>query len=60
MQHGVDRSVIAMWLGHGSMDTTQMYLHANIELKERALATDLRVEGNLPSGLHIGQGLGNR
>ena len=38
LQHGVDRSVIALWLGHESMDTTQMYLHANIELKERALA----------------------
>jgi integrase/recombinase XerD len=38
LQHGVDRSVIAMWLGHESMDTTQMYLHANIELKEKALA----------------------
>jgi len=38
VQNGVDRSVIAMWLGHESMDTTQMYLHANIELKEKALA----------------------
>jgi hypothetical protein len=37
LQHGVDRSVIAMWLGHESMDTTQMYLHANIELKEKAM-----------------------
>jgi len=27
-----------MWLGHEFMDTTQMYLHANIELKEKALA----------------------
>jgi len=38
LQHGVDRSVIAMWLGHETMHTTQMYLHANIELKEKALA----------------------
>ncbi len=38
LQHGVDRSVIAMWLGHESMDTTQIYLHSNIELKEKALA----------------------
>lgn len=38
MMHGVDRSVIALWLGHESRDTTQMYLHANLELKEKALA----------------------
>lgn len=38
LQHGVDRSVIALWLGHESMETTQVYLHANLELKERALA----------------------
>jgi site-specific recombinase XerD len=38
LQHGVDRSVIALWLGHESMDTTQIYLHANLELKEKALA----------------------
>lgn len=36
--HGVDRSVIALWLGHESMETTQIYLHSNIELKEQALA----------------------
>jgi site-specific recombinase XerD len=38
LQHGVDRSVIALWLGHESMETTQVYLHANLELKEQALA----------------------
>ena len=38
LQHGVDRSVIALWLGHESIETTQMYLHANLELKEAALA----------------------
>jgi len=38
LQHGVDRSVIALWLGHESMETTQVYLHANLELKEAALA----------------------
>lgn len=38
LQSGVDRSVIALWLGHESMDTTQIYLHANLELKEEALA----------------------
>jgi integrase/recombinase XerD len=38
LQNGVDRSIIALWLGHESMDTTQIYLHANLELKEKALA----------------------
>jgi site-specific recombinase XerD len=38
LQHGVDRSVIALWLGHESMETTQAYLHASLELKERALS----------------------
>jgi integrase/recombinase XerD len=35
---GVDTSVIALWLGHVSVDTTQIYLHADLELKEKALA----------------------
>ena len=38
LQHGVDRSVIVLWLGHESMETTQVYRHADLELKERALA----------------------
>ena len=38
LQHGVDRAVIALWLGHESLETTQVYLHANLELKEAALA----------------------
>ena len=38
LQHGVDRSVIALWLGHESVETTQMYLHADLRLKEQALA----------------------
>lgn len=38
LQHGVDRSVIALWLGHETVETTQMYLHANLEMKEQALA----------------------
>lgn len=41
---GVDRSVIALWLGHESMETTQIYLHADIQLKVQAMArtTDSR------------------
>ena len=38
LQHGVDRSVIALWLGHESPETTQIYLTANLEMKEKALA----------------------
>jgi len=38
LQHGVDRSVIALWLGHESIETTQMYLHADLRLKEQALS----------------------
>jgi integrase/recombinase XerD len=38
LQAGVDRSVIALILGHESVETTQMYLDADLATKERALA----------------------
>jgi len=38
LQHGVDRSVIALWLGHESMETTEIYLHADLRLKDKALS----------------------
>ena len=38
LQRGVDRAVIALWLGHESVETTQMYLHADMAMKEQALA----------------------
>ena len=38
LQNGVDRSVIALWLGHESVETTQIYLHADMKLKEKALS----------------------
>jgi site-specific recombinase XerD len=38
LRSGVDRSVIALWLGHESVDTTQIYLDADLATKERALA----------------------
>jgi len=38
LQSGVDRSVIALWLGHESVATTQIYLDADLALKEKALA----------------------
>jgi site-specific recombinase XerD len=38
LQAGVDRSVIALWLGHESVETTQIYLEATLLMKEQALA----------------------
>jgi integrase/recombinase XerD len=38
LHHGVDPSVIALWLGHESVESTQAYLHADLRLKEKALA----------------------
>jgi integrase/recombinase XerD len=38
LQAGVDRALIAIWLGHESLDTTQIYLDANLQLKESILA----------------------
>jgi integrase/recombinase XerD len=35
---GVDSTVIALWLGHESVEATQIYLHADMQIKERALA----------------------
>lgn len=38
LQHGVDITVIALWLGHESPETTQIYVQANLKMKEKALA----------------------
>ena len=38
LQGGVDRAVIALWLGHESVETTYIYLHADLKLKEQAMA----------------------
>jgi integrase/recombinase XerD len=37
LQSGVDISVIALWLGHESIETTHIYLEADLKTKERAL-----------------------
>jgi site-specific recombinase XerD len=37
LQSGVDISVIALWLGHESIETTHIYLEADLTMKERAL-----------------------
>jgi len=38
LHHGVDQAVIALWLGHESVATTQIYIHADMRMKEKALA----------------------
>ena len=38
LQNGVDHTVIALWLGHASVETTQIYIHADIKMKEKAMA----------------------
>lgn len=38
LEAGVDRAVIALWLGHEGVETTQIYLDADLAMKERALA----------------------
>jgi len=37
LQEGVEQRVLALWLGHESVETTQIYLDANLELKQKVL-----------------------
>lgn len=48
LQAGVDRSVIALWLGHESIETTQMYLDADLALKEKAMSKTTPLPGGKP------------
>jgi integrase/recombinase XerD len=48
---GVDTSVIALWLGHEQVETTQIYLHADMTLKERALCRT--TPPNVPPGRYL-------
>jgi hypothetical protein len=38
LQASVDTSVIALWLGHAGVRSADTYLHADISIKEKALA----------------------
>lgn len=49
LEAGVDTSVIALWLGHEHTKTTQLYLHGDLSLKERAIAR------TTPAGTPIGR-----
>ena len=48
LDHGVDLAVIALWLGHESIETTQVYLQASMVIKEQALEKTSPV--NVPPG----------
>jgi site-specific recombinase XerD len=56
LQAGVDRSVIALWLGHESVETTQIYLEATLAMKEEALARTSPHRGK-PGRYHPGDHL---
>ena len=43
---GIDTSVIALWLGHAEIQTTQIYLHADLTIKEEALAKAAPIDSN--------------
>jgi site-specific recombinase XerD len=45
LQHGVEQSVIALWLGHESIETTQIYLDASLELKQQVLDAVVPLNG---------------
>jgi integrase/recombinase XerD len=41
----LDTTVIALWLGHEQVETTQVYVHADLAIKEQALARTAPVNG---------------
>ena len=45
LQAGIDRAMIALWLGHESVETTQIYLHTNLALQEKLLEKTSMPEG---------------
>ena len=57
LQAGVDCSVIALWLGHESIETTQTYLHAHLKLKETALAKLKSYQGGKRTRFRPNEGL---
>ncbi len=48
LNEGITCTVIALWLGHESAETTQVYLHADLRIKEKAWKRPV------PSGSHPG------
>ncbi len=50
LRHQVDCAVIALWLGHETIDTTQIYLHTEMEIKKRAM--DQTTPADVPKGVY--------
>lgn len=48
LHNGAGQTVIALWLGHESPETTSIYLHADMQLKERALAATTSKKVSIP------------
>jgi site-specific recombinase XerD len=48
LQSGVDTAVIALWLGHSDLRSTNVYLHADMTIKQRAL--ELTRPAGIPPG----------
>lgn len=48
LQAGVDTAVIALWLGHADIRSTNIYLHADMTIKQRAL--ELTAPASIPPG----------
>jgi integrase/recombinase XerD len=56
LQSGVDRTVIALWLGHESPETTQIYFDADLAMKEKALSRTAPLQAH-PGRYHPGDRL---
>ena len=48
LHHGAEQTVIALWLGHESPETSSIYIHADMQLKERALANTTARKAPIP------------
>ena len=48
LQSGVEIAVIALWLGHESLDTTHMYIQADLKTKEQVRGRLQPVESGFP------------
>lgn len=56
LQAGIDTSVIALWLGHESVETTQIYLQADLAMKEKVMSK-MQPHGEYPARYKPDDGL---